>query len=373
MRAIFTDRNLNRVMVLAVFLVLLVLFRHLAVLVVFFVVFERVLSSGAAFLQFRLRVPFRVGVLLQVVLGLAALAGLIVFGVLRVIPAVPALRADLEGQFRFLESWLQARGFEHFVSDQGRELLGRAQHYAGSLVAFMGAVGKGFIHVVIGLILAVVFLLERPELERWRETLRDDSAPRILIRYVSYVCDSIAITVKLQVIVALVNTLITLPVLIALRLPGIPALMAFLFVMALIPVVGGIASGVVMGAVAYTHRGFVGVGVFFISTFFLHKIESYYLSPKLTAQHVKLPGFVIITSLILFEHVFGIVGLFLSFPSLYVAAKIRESWRDPGLEASDEALITAAARASQPSPAPVHTPPSAPLAPPASQAPTAPR
>ncbi|MEZ4406968.1 MAG: hypothetical protein R3A52_10880 [Polyangiales bacterium] len=34
-----------------------------------------------------------------------------------------------------------------------------------------------------------------------------------------------------------------------------------------------------------------------MSTFLLHKIESYYLSPRLTAQHVKLPGFRIITSL----------------------------------------------------------------------------
>ena len=68
---------------------------------------------------------------------------------------------------------------------------------------------------------------------------------------------------------------------------------------------------VVMAAVAYTHRGLVGVAVFFVSTFLLHKIESYYLSPRLTAKHVKLPGFVIVTSLVLFEHAFGLVGLFM--------------------------------------------------------------
>ncbi|MEZ4406966.1 MAG: hypothetical protein R3A52_10870 [Polyangiales bacterium] len=109
------------------------------------------------------------GVLAQVLLGFVVLAGLIVFGVLRVIPAVPALRADRRGQFHHLEAWLQARGFEHVVSEQARvPRPGAALRGLGGLVH--GRRGQGFIHVVLGLILAVVFLLERPDLERWRET-----------------------------------------------------------------------------------------------------------------------------------------------------------------------------------------------------------
>ncbi len=188
----------------------------------------------------------------------------------------------------------------------------------------------------MGLILAVVFLAEGAKLEAWREAMPEDSTPRILLRYFSYLCDAVSITAQLQVIVALVNTLITLPVLLVMGLPSVPALMAFLFAMGLIPVVGGVVSGAVMGTLAFVHKGPAGVAVFFVSTFVLHKIESYYLSPRLTARHVNLPSFVIITSLILFEHTFGLVGLFLSFPALYVAARIRESWRDPAQERSDE-------------------------------------
>ena len=66
------------------------------------------------------------------------------------------------------------------------------------------------------------------------------------------------------------------------NLPSVPTLMAFLFSMGLIPVVGGVVSGIVMGTIAYVHTGFAGVAVFFVSTFLLHKIESYYLSPRLT-------------------------------------------------------------------------------------------
>ncbi|AKU99707.1 hypothetical protein AKJ09_06371 [Labilithrix luteola] len=45
--------------------------------------------------------------------------------------------------------------------------------------------------------------------------------------------------------------------------------------------------------------------------------------PRLTARHVKIPGFLLIVSLLACEHVFGFKGLFLSFPILFVAGRIR--------------------------------------------------
>ncbi len=339
MRMFFNDRNIRRVIVLGLFVGLLYLFRHLAILLVFFVLFERSLGTGARLLRDRFRVPLMLGVALQILLVLAGLAALGYVGWTKVVPAVPQVRADVEGQFQHLKVWMHARGFDQMESLQTGNVIEKAQHYAGSVVGFLGSVGKSVVYVVMGLILAVVFLAEGDKLEAWRESMDEDSTPRILLRYFSYLCDAISITAQLQVIVAFVNTLVTLPVLLVMGLPSVPALMAFLFAMALIPVVGGVVSGAVMAVLAYVHKGAVGVVVFFVSTFLLHKIESYYLSPRLTARHVNLPGFVIITSLVLFEHAFGLVGLFLSFPALYVAARIRDSWRDTRHEHQDEQRI----------------------------------
>jgi len=61
-------------------------------------------------------------------------------------------------------------------------------------------------------------------------------------------------------------------------------------------------------------------------TFVLHKIESYYLTPRLAAKHVKLPGLILVLSLLAFEETFGFVGLFLSFPALYIATQIHREW-----------------------------------------------
>lgn len=325
MRQFFTDRNVRRLFVLALFFVLLVVFRHLAVLLVFFVLFERVLGTGATLMKTHLKVPTALGVVLQILVALGAITGLVVLSASLVVPAVPEIQHDLRTQATHLTTWARHHNLGASGHFNTEHVIESGQQYAGNVVLVVINTGRNIIYAVIGLILAVVFLIERKELTEWNESLSPDSPPKILLKYVSYVCDAIAITARLQVIVALVNTLITLPVLLALQLPSIPALMAFLFVMGLIPVVGGIISGAVMGALAYVHKGPAGVAVFAVSTFVLHKIESYYLNPRLTAQHVKLPGFVIITSLILFEHVFGLVGLFISFPALYVAARIRES------------------------------------------------
>lgn len=332
MRAALTDRNLRRLVTLGVFLGVLYLFRHLSLLLVFFVLFERSLGYGAGALERRFRVPVAVGVLGQILVALGALSALGVLGYTRIVPAAPDIARELQAQAQHLQAWLHARGWDHLLHGHSTSLVEGAQHYAGQVFSTLGGVGKKAVYVLIGLILAVVFILERRQLDAWRDELPPEGMLRNVLRYMGFVCDAVSITAQLQVIVALVNTLITLPVLLIMGMPSIPALMGLLFVSGLVPVVGGLVSGVVMAILAFTHKGLGGVAVFFISTFFLHKIESYYLSPRLTARHIKLPGFLIVTSLILFEHVFGLVGLFLSFPSLYVAAKILERWRQEAAE-----------------------------------------
>jgi hypothetical protein len=114
-----------------------------------------------------------------------------------------------------------------------------------------------------------------------------------------------------------------LPVLLILGVPHAGALMLLVFVSAFVPVIGNVVSGGVLCLFAFQAQGWLGVGIFVALTFILHKVESYYLSPRLTSRHVKIPGFLLIVSLLLCEHLFGFTGLFLSFPILFVAGRIR--------------------------------------------------
>jgi predicted PurR-regulated permease PerM len=337
LKAYMTDRNVQRTFVLLVFVGLVVFFRQLLLLFVFFVVFQRTLALLGGHLARVTRLKFSHAVLIVTVALVAALGGALAGAVLvlrhhahRLVAGVDAIIAVIRSSALYKHA--HSAGM-HFTAD---DLLAHARHHAGEAVHYAETVGRSLLYVIIAMIFSVVFLLERDDLEAWRARMPIESMPRTLLRYIGHLADAVAITLKLQVIVAIVNALVTLPILLLLRLPGIPALVAMLLITGLIPVVGGPTAGAVLMILAFVTRGPVGLIIFVASTFVLHKIESYYLNPRLTARHVKLPGFVIITSLVLFEHAFGIRGLFLSFPCLYVAAKIREGWVDPKDEIRDE-------------------------------------
>jgi predicted PurR-regulated permease PerM len=134
--------------------------------------------------------------------------------------------------------------------------------------------------------------------------------------------------VQLQLIVAACNALLTLPVILLLGIPHVGSLMVLIFVSGLVPVIGNLVSGGVLALLAYHAHGWLGVAAFVGLTAVLHKIEAYYLNPRLTARHVRLPGFVLIVSLLAWEHLLGFVGLFVSFPVLFVAGRIRAEWRE---------------------------------------------
>jgi predicted PurR-regulated permease PerM len=150
--------------------------------------------------------------------------------------------------------------------------------------------------------------------------------------------DAVAITVKMQAVTALVNAVITFPVLLVLGLPHKSLLFLLILVSGLLPVVGNFIAGAVLCVVAYETCGAWAVGVMLGVTFVLHKIESYYLTPRLAAQHVKLPGLILVLSLLTFEETFGFVGLFLSFPALYIATRVHREWSREDAELAGAAV-----------------------------------
>jgi predicted PurR-regulated permease PerM len=318
----FAEKTPRRALLIVLFLVLLYLFRHLAPVLVFFVTFERALTFSSK------RISQSTGAKKKyVVLGLIlAFAGILVglgaLGVGRGLRAIPAMRQEVPtwmGQVR--EHPLLLRVHEQLGSTD--KIMEGAKQYAESALALAEAVGHFLIYALIGFILAIVFVLEEAHIEEFHHRVAPRSIIGTLMRWLGHLADATIVTIQLQFVVALCNTLVTLPLLFLLGIPHKAALMVLIFVSALIPVIGNLVSGTVLSLLAYQAKGIPGLAVFVALTFVLHKIEAYYLNPRLTARHVHLPGFVLILSLIACEHLFGFVGFFLSFPALFVAGRIR--------------------------------------------------
>ena len=325
--AFLSEKTPRRFVAIATFVGVLYLFRHLAILLVFFVTFERMLGWGSS------KVAQQTGIsrkksLLLLLIGVVAVVGLGLWaGVGKTIRTVAAVQdtfpdrlAELKENPLLVKVQEQIGGTEKIVEG--------IKHYGGSAVTAASAVGHFFVYVLIGFILALVFVLEKDELHEFWERVDHRSLGGTLGRWLGHLADAAVVTVQLQFVVAAFNTVTTLPVLLALGVPHVGALMLLVFVSAFVPVIGNIVSGGVLCLFAYQTRGWLGVGIFVGLTFILHKVESYYLAPRLTSRHVKIPGFLLIVSLLACEHLFGFKGLFLSFPILFVAGRIRGEFRE---------------------------------------------
>lgn len=323
----FAQRTARRGLVLLLFLGALYVFEHLAILFLFFVTFERGLTWCIGHLAARTGLTRKksLGVTLAAILGLIALVTWL--GVGKSVRTYAAMQETYPDKLaRLRENPLVEKLQEQFGGMD--RVVDMAKHYAGSAMTAANAVGHFLLYVLMAFILAVVWILEEHEIQQFWAKVERKSIIGTLGHWIGHVADAVVVTVQLQFVVAACNTLMTLPVMFIIGVPNKGALMILIFVSALVPVIGNVVSGSVLALLAYQQQGWVGVVVFAVLTFVLHKIESYYLSPRLTARHVKMPGFILIVSLILCEHLFGFKGLFLSFPILFVAGRIKKDFHD---------------------------------------------
>lgn len=333
--AFLSEKTPRRFIAVAAFVGLLYVFRHLALLLVFFVTFERLLGWGARTIAARTGIPRKKAVL-SLVLVIATMLGVGAWlGIGKTIRTVAAVQDSFPDRLAELkENPLVAKVQEQVGGTE--KIVEGIKHYAGDAISAASAIGHFFVYVLIGFILALVYTLEEEELTDFWERVDARSLFGTLGRWLGHVADSTVVTVQLQLVVAAFNTVTTLPVLLILGVQHVGALMLLIFTSALVPVIGNIVSGAVLSLLAFQAKGWLGVGIFVALTFILHKVESYYLSPRLTARHVKIPGFLLIVSLLACEHLFGFKGLFLSFPILFVASRVRGEFQE------EDAIVSSA-------------------------------
>ena len=322
----FREKTPNRILALTAFVGTLLVFRKLLVLLAFFVLFERALFLTSGFLVRRFKVSkmFALIAVLLVGFGSVGIAGLISAGRLKTF--IIDTRDKLPQQIEELKEHPLFVDLSTYLPDT-EKLIESAKHYGNDVAHAASELGHFVLLMIIGLILAVVYFFDEPAVTAFRERLPPTSLFGTLSRWFGITADAVGLMIQLQIVVALCNAVLTLPVLLIIGVPHIPALMLLIFITGLIPVVGNLISGAVLILLAYQAKGIFGVAIFVALTFVLHKIESYYLNPRLTSRHVQLPGFVLILSLIAWEHLLGIVGLFVSFPFLFVAGKIRSEFK----------------------------------------------
>ena len=323
-QSLFKPFTLRRAILLVCFAVLVYVFRRLLPLFVCFVAFERSMTVSARWLG--PRIGARKGIALFALLGLVAalIVMLLGFGIGSGITAVFEARSSLPDRIEaFSHTDLYARLSSYVEVDR---LIDAAKENASHFLEYLARFGHLILQAVIAFILALVYVLEEDEILGFKNAQDGNSLSGTLLRWFGYSSDAISVTLQFQMVVAAVNALLTVPVMILVGIPHAGAFLFMVFFSGLVPLVGNLLSGSVLTLLAYQSDGWRGVIAFTILTAVLHKVESYYLTPRLAARHVHLPGFVLIVSLLLWENLIGFTGLLVSFPFLYLVMRIRNEF-----------------------------------------------
>jgi predicted PurR-regulated permease PerM len=134
------------------------------------------------------------------------------------------------------------------------------------------------------------------------------------VNYGGGFCRTFGQVMKVQVLIALINSILTVIALSIFGYPAIGGLGLMIFLLGLIPVAGVIISFIPLSVIGFSIGGLVMVGKLVIFIMLLHAFEAYILNPKLMSRKTRLPVCFVFLILLIGEHYLGIWGLLIGVP-----------------------------------------------------------
>lgn len=178
-------------------------------------------------------------------------------------------------------------------------------------------ISKTSVQVLLALLLSLFFLLEKPRLLEFTEKFKHSKiAP--FYHEIEFFGKKFSRTfgkvIEAQFMIAIINTFLSVIVLVILGFPQIFGLSIMIFFLGLIPVAGVIISLIPLTLIAFTIGGFLKVVYLLVAIMIIHAIEAYILNPKLMSSKTDLPVFYTFIVLILSQNFFGVWGLIVGIP-----------------------------------------------------------
>jgi predicted PurR-regulated permease PerM len=192
---------------------------------------------------------------------------------------------------------------------------------------------KEFVFLVIGLAVAIsIFLNPKLDLGRGSYAIKNNlyslCSDQIAARFRS-LYHSFAAVMGAQVIISVINTLLTSIFVLSISLPYSAVVIGSTFLCGLIPIIGNLISNSVIVGLAFTISPQLAVSalVFLVA---LHKLE-YFLNSKIIGDRIKNPFWLTLLGLILGERLLGIPGMVLAIEPMvnmgtYKVKVLRDGW-----------------------------------------------
>lgn len=206
--------------------------------------------------------------------------------------------------------FIEGIGLEETIRERFGELV-------QSFSLFLQALFRTSFHFLLSIIFSFLILWDFERLERevkGLETTRLSYVYRVLSPSFQQFGSILGRAFEAQIIIACVNTFLTLIGLTFLGIPSKLFLSVFVFICSFIPVLGVFISSAPICLLAYKAEGIFLVIYGAILIMVIHFIEAYILNPRIVGAHLSLHPFIAVTILVIGEYLFGIWGLLLGVP-----------------------------------------------------------
>ncbi|WP_433746415.1 AI-2E family transporter [Falsibacillus pallidus] len=185
------------------------------------------------------------------------------------------------------------------------------------LIKYFSDVSRVGLQILLALLLSLFYMLEKPRIIRFTEKFKySKMAP--VYNEIAFFAGKFAGTfgkvIEAQIIIALVNCILTTIALWILGFPQLVGLSIMILILGIIPVAGVIISLIPLCIIAFSIGGIIKVAYIVIAIMIVHAVETYILNPNLMSSKTNLPVFYTFIVLIFSEHIFGIWGLIVGIP-----------------------------------------------------------
>ena len=208
-----------------------------------------------------------------------------------------------------------AEAINNFALDSGFNYL--VTLLITKLGEFSARIGSLTFSLIVSMLLSFVIVVEKDDIVEFGKRVEDSKISFIYNYFMIFggnFCKTFGKVMKVQLIIALVNSALSM---IGLKFIGFEAIVPFgvmIFVLGLIPVAGVIISLFPLCIMAFNIGGIIKIVEVCIMVCVLHAIEAYILNPKLMSAKTRLPVCFVFIILLVGEHYMGVWGLIMGVP-----------------------------------------------------------
>jgi predicted PurR-regulated permease PerM len=190
--------------------------------------------------------------------------------------------------------------------------------------AGLAAAFKAVNYFLISLVFSFLIMLDLAAMKAWIVTMRDTRLGSIYDETAGTVVQFAGVlgqVFQAQMVIALVNTVLTSLGLLVLGVPSVAFLALVVFLCSFVPVLGVFVSSVPIGLLALRDGGIGSLAVVLGLIAVIHTIEAYVLNPRIMANKMELNPVLVLVILFISHHYFGLWGVLLGVPVAFYLFK----------------------------------------------------